>query len=324
MLSNDISLRALEVFVSIARTGSIAKTAGDLSLSVASVSQQLKSLEDSLGRPLLDHSRRPMVLTPAGRSFVQRAEQGLMDIARGWAEAQVPELRQLTSLRLGVIDDFDTSITPDLTTILAERISDCAFRLHSRPSHELCRLVSEGALDIAVAAMPEEGLPGAIEVPILQDPFVLILPAGASFDGKSWESLPQDLEFLRFDREQRIGARIEAELRRLGLDFPNRYELDANPSLNALVASGRCFAVSTVLSWLQAERFHDKISVHPLPGASFARTISIVAAPSFPRDALAGITSTLRQLVQTQALDTALQRHPWLAGAFRLMDEVRP
>ncbi len=34
---------------------------------------------------------------------------------------------------------------------------------------------------------------------------------------------------------QMIGRQIEAQLRRLRLDFPNRFELGSNPAINALV-----------------------------------------------------------------------------------------
>ena len=61
-----VTLKGLEVFEGIARTGSVAATAESLSMSAPAVSQQLKNLDAALGVDLIDHSRRPMRLTPAG------------------------------------------------------------------------------------------------------------------------------------------------------------------------------------------------------------------------------------------------------------------
>ena len=77
MTKSDLSLRWLESFQVTAATGSVRAAAQELGLSVSTVSQHLKSLEDQLGAPLLDHGRRPMGLTPVGANFLRHVELGL-------------------------------------------------------------------------------------------------------------------------------------------------------------------------------------------------------------------------------------------------------
>lgn len=70
MPSLPFTLRQLEVFASLAATGSFRRTADDLGISQASVSNQVKTLEEQLGVELFDRKpgRRP-VLRPDGLAF---------------------------------------------------------------------------------------------------------------------------------------------------------------------------------------------------------------------------------------------------------------
>lgn len=319
MISKDISLRGLEIFSVIARTGSVARTAEELAMSLPAVSQQLRSLEDSVGRPLLDHSRRPMVLTAAGRAFHRRTEEVLRQLRQALSEASLLDLRKVTQLRLGMIDDFDNQVTPDLTTALAAALSDCEFRLHVRPSHELCEMAVARQLDVAVAASPEGGLAGLTEHPLIGDPFVLIVPRGHRVDPAApWAAL-RALPFLRYDHGQMIGQQIEAYLRRLRLSFPNRFELGSNPAILALVAQERGWAITTLVSYLRSVRFHDRIDVHPLPQPAFARTISLFAAEDWIPDAAADIAQTIRGLLTASVVAPARERFPWLADSLAVL-----
>lgn len=60
-------LRLLLVFETFLRTGTTQRAAAELNVTQPAISQALKSLESFVGTPLLDRSRRPPVLTEAGR-----------------------------------------------------------------------------------------------------------------------------------------------------------------------------------------------------------------------------------------------------------------
>ena len=71
MQNNDLSLKWLKAFQLVAQSGSVQTVAADMGLSVSTVSHHLSKLEENLGVLLLDHSRRPMVLTPPGTVFLR-------------------------------------------------------------------------------------------------------------------------------------------------------------------------------------------------------------------------------------------------------------
>lgn len=316
MIQKGITLRGLEVFDAVARTGSVARASDLTGLSHAAVSQHVKQLEQALGQPLIDHSRRPMQPTAAGRQFLGRSQEALRQIRQGQAEAAAPKLGHLTDLRLGVIDDFENDVTPELAIALAGAMAECRFRLLTRPSHALIEGLQAGETDLAVAAMPEHSVPELSERPLLRDPFLLALPRGHAPPAGADLSCLADLPFLRFTSDQMIGQRIEQELSRQGLNLPRRFELDSVGSLHALVAAGAGWAITTPLSYLRGQRFREAVTLAPLPfGDQPARRISLFARPWID-DVADDLARTLRGMVEARVTGPLSDRMPWLQGQF--------
>ncbi len=75
-------LNALRAFECAARTGSFAAAGGELSVTPAAVSLQVKNLESWLGRQLFTRRANQVRLTDAGRDYYQNAAAALGEIAR--------------------------------------------------------------------------------------------------------------------------------------------------------------------------------------------------------------------------------------------------
>ena len=112
------ALWGIEVFVAAAEEGSISAAARRLGVSPSAVSQQLSGLEAALGATLLDRSGRPMQVTPAGAMFRRHAQTILNAASEARAELAMADLAGMTTLRLGVIEDFDSDVTPHLLSQL--------------------------------------------------------------------------------------------------------------------------------------------------------------------------------------------------------------
>lgn len=65
-------LPTLPAFEAVARLGSVRAAAEALCVTPSAISHQLARLEESLGRPLFDRRNRRMVLTEAGRAYLNR------------------------------------------------------------------------------------------------------------------------------------------------------------------------------------------------------------------------------------------------------------
>ncbi|MEP4196752.1 MAG: LysR family transcriptional regulator [Aliishimia sp.] len=320
MLPKGVTLRGLEVFEALASTGAVAQAAQLTGLSQPAVSQQIKTLETALGVALIDHSKRPMRLTPTGESFLVRAQAALSQLRIAQSELTTMDLTHLSALSIGLIDDFDNDLTPRLVTILAQNLTKCRFKLVTAPSHEITEAMQEKRLHIAVAASSGKMIDGVHEFPLIRDPFILVAPKGALSKPPTNFSDLADLPFLRYDRDQLIGRQIAGHLSRQQISFPERLEVGSHLALMAMVARSIGWAITTPLGFMRAGRFHDQLSAYPLPIQAFSRTIVLYAganwAGSVPRD----IAHAVKRLASEQIIQPALAANPWLAGDFQLLE----
>lgn len=310
-----VSIRGLEVFEALAETGSVGAVAERLGLSAPAVSQQIKNLSAAVGAPLIDQARRPMVLTPAGRQFLRHVETALDALRHGQRDLVAPDLSQVSSLRMGVIEDFENEVTPLLATRLAETMQHCEFRLHTGASHVLLNRIATGELDIAICAAGRSAPPGVTAHPLLEDPYILAVPRGTDKE-QGIEALGH-LRLLRRDQAQVMGQQIEEALTRQGLDLPNWFEIDSNQSISALVAGGTGWTITTPLSLLRAGRFQDAIDAHPLPFQGFSRHIVLYSGPDWADEVPARIAGLARDLIETHFIRPGLSQMPWLEDRFR-------
>lgn len=307
-----LSLWGIEVFAAVAEEGSVSAAARRLGASPSAVSQQLTNLEEALGAPLVDRTARPVALTPAGQIFRRRAEAILNEATRARAELALADLSRLTDFRLGMIEDFDAEVTPRLLAGLAEDFRDCHFLLETGPSHRLLDALDTRALDIVVAAdmgPPAEGM----EVhPLLEDPFVAVLPRGRRDDLAA-------LPLIQYSERHHMGRQIAAHLAHQNLRLSRRFELDSYHAILAMVAQGAGWAILTPLGAFHAHRFREATELAPLPFAPFSRRIALSARKGVLGDMPERTAARLRSLLDDLVVRPATQRLPWLEGSLRLL-----
>ncbi|MCK1623557.1 LysR family transcriptional regulator [Bradyrhizobium sp. 147] len=93
-------LRDLDVFVAIARTRNFRRAAQDIRVSVSSLSQRLRDLEERLGVRLMNRTTRSVALTEAGELLLSRVAPALRDVSE--ALDLVRGLREVPSGRLRI------------------------------------------------------------------------------------------------------------------------------------------------------------------------------------------------------------------------------
>ena len=91
-----IPLRAIGVFHAVARTGSVTRAADELGVTPSAVSQQIQSLEVSLGTTLIGKSGRNVVLTEAGEQYFEMIRAEIEGIAE--ATQRIRGFRSVTTL----------------------------------------------------------------------------------------------------------------------------------------------------------------------------------------------------------------------------------
>ncbi len=309
-----LTLWGVEVFLAAAEEGSVSAAARRLGASPSAISQQITNLETVLGAELLNRSNRPMTLTPAGRMLRTRAQVIQSEAARARSEIAGLDLTRLGQLRLGMVEDFEASVTPTLIADMADSLSKTQFELQTGPSHRLLDKLEHRALDVVVAA--DLGPPAAwMDVrPLLRDPFVMVVPKG---HGATLEALAA-LPYIEYTSRHAMGRALSAHLSEQGMRTPRRFELDSYRAMLAMVAGGTGWTILTVLGAQHAGRYASEIDVHPLPVAPLSRQLSLFAHTDGMPDMAEDIAVRLRPLIQTRVVAPALQTWPWLADQIGL------
>jgi len=318
-LSDTVSLKALEVLDELSRTGSMQEAASRLNMSTPAASQQLKQLEATLGRSLVVHNRRPMELTRHGQAYLFQVRIALQHLRLGAAELLSDDQGALQSLRIGIIDDFDTEVSPLLATALADTYRPTQLSLTTATSTRIIESIASNELDTGVAANPVELPPDVLEIPLLNDPFVLAVPKGYLPDKPIKLDDLAPLPFLRYDRTLALGRQVDTHLARLRLELSSNMALDSNQAIYALIANGNGWALSTMVGYRRAQRFHDHIDIHPLPFAPFSRTISLLYHRHWAAAVANDIAGMLRDILQAHVVEPAHLDCTWLGESFQLV-----
>jgi len=163
-----VELRLLRYFVAVAEELHFARAAERLHIAAPSLSQQIKSLEATLGTPLFVRDRRHVELTPAGRMLLPDARE-ILELA---ARAQHRVAGATGPLRVGYVSWLPEQLTA--SAALDIRIDEWIM-----PSHVQIARVLDGGLDAAVAwtGSRDERLDFRLLWP---EPLLAVTPAGRS------------------------------------------------------------------------------------------------------------------------------------------------
>ncbi len=316
----DLSLKWLELFKVCATKGSLQAAADEMGLSLSTASHHLGRLEKTLGVDLFDHARRPMRLTPTGTAFLRKIDLALYQIRTAQAEASAGNPANAGYLRIGMIEDFDSDIAPDLAVFMSRQMPQCDFSYHTDSSHTIIKMLRDRVLDMGVVAYSSESLPDLEDYPFLRDPFIVIAPKDIPQTPAELMQGASNLPFLRFSDGLYIGRQIESHLRRLGRVLPNRFECANSNTLMAMVAAGTGWTITTGLLFSHGKAFQDRVQVHPFPGKTFARTLSVVATPDCAQSVVKQVRGKVSALLADGALPTLHAQLPWLRDGFKLID----
>ncbi|HEY4927724.1 MAG TPA: LysR family transcriptional regulator [Acidimicrobiales bacterium] len=218
----------LRTFVAIYRSGSVTEGAAQRSLSQPAASQQLKSLERSMGHPLFIRSPHGVDPTRSGRELyvsvadaLDRLEPVLTGLDSGVVRPGTP------ALRLGSSPEYFTyGVVPHLTTDVP------ALSVRFGPDADLVALLLHGELDVVVTTT-DPARRGLAPVPLGTTPFVLVsapeyLPGpppgdldglGRALAGRDWVAYSAELPRTRRFWQASLGRPFAASLRLVAPDL---------------------------------------------------------------------------------------------------------
>jgi DNA-binding transcriptional LysR family regulator len=285
------SIRMLKTFWAVAKGGSFAAAAETVSLTQAAVSLQMRSLEETLNRPLFDRSARQIMLSRHGRELLPKVEQILTLLDELSADPQDVMQGPVTiGAVVSVIGALSFAVA-QLKTL--HPLLDV--RLLSARSDELAAMVERGDVDIAAIVGREgETLPPHLHwTTLYTEPFVLVTHPDVAPDTP--KAILAVHRFLRFDRHVRTGVLVDQVLRTLAFPVNEYLELNSIDTIVSLVRKNVGVAVLPLLHG--GDWKHDlRLQLLPLPTARLLRTVGVIQRTAFARR---GITAAIVDLLES-------------------------
>ena len=311
----DISLRSLQVFVAVEETGSMTLAAARLGASRSGVSQQITNLELTLGASLFDRVARPMVLTPVGAVLRRHAHHILEAVSAARTELLELSLSALVELRLGIIDDLDASVTPELVSHIRSLYPRCQLSVNSGRSDSLTSALVKRQDDVVLTGVLPDDMSHFEDYPILRESFIIAAARGALAGG---EGLRRELEtapFVRYTSAMPMGQLINQHLRRLRIELPAPFAFDASRSVFAMMQKCGGWTITTPLCLRDAAQERDTFDYFRLPFAGFTRTIRLVARREELGHLPGRLASLCRRLIAEQIVPGVRSVAPWTDDA---------
>jgi DNA-binding transcriptional LysR family regulator len=317
----EISLRSLQVFVAVEETGSMTVAAERLSTSRSAISQQVTNLEHLVGASLFDRTARPMTLTPNGVVLRRHAHHILEAVSAAKTELMELSMSALVELRIGMIDDLDASMTPELVGHIQKLYPRCQLVVSSGRSDTLLDNLVNRSLDIITTGLLPQDMSGFQDYPILRESFIIAAPRGVLKQGEDLKAQLIRVPFVRYHPAMPMGQMINQHLRRLRIDLSAPFSFDASRSVFSMMLQSGGWTMTTPLCLLDAAPNLNEVECFKLPFAGLSRTIRLVARREefghLPQQ-LAGIC---RRLIAQHTLPQARALTPWSNDSFVMLGD---
>lgn len=301
-------LNAIQIFLTLAQTGSMQKTAEQYGLSASAISQNIASLEKQFGVELFDHKTRPLQLSLGGRQLMQEAEKILKD---AWhltnaIKSTVPENLHL---RLGFSESVSHSLAPLICGALLSRVK--TFSAFTAMTQTLKEQVEKRQLDILISPESFDNEQSFFREPLLSEQYLLVLPQTEKSikNLNQLRNLSQRLPYIRYNVDSTDRIQCERVFRKLNIEQNESIGVEGSFTMVGLVAQGLGWAIMPALGIWQGRKWTEAIQVIPIPGVEIRRTQWIVTPSK-------GFENLVREIKDkaTDAIDTHIVS--WLEQAY--------
>jgi len=172
---------SLRLFLHLSRTLRFLRTSRECHVSPSALSRAVQRLEREVGWPLLERDRRTVRLTAEGATFAEHARDTLERWERLGRELKARSKADALSGTIAIFASVTAcqSFLPGMLSGFRERFPDIHIRLETGYAADALEMLAEGAVDVAVAALPDR-VPATLAARVLiHTPLTFIAPASA-------------------------------------------------------------------------------------------------------------------------------------------------
>lgn len=176
----QMELTPLRYLVAIAEAGHMTRAAEALGVSQPALSAAVRKLEDELGVPVFDRTGKGVVLTEAGRVFVEHARGSLRAVEAGKHAVRALAGLESGTIRVGGGATAMGYLLPPAVRATRQEHPGLRFYVREAGSDAIAGAILTGELDLGVVTLPitHVGAGDLMSVGTVQDELRLIAPAG--------------------------------------------------------------------------------------------------------------------------------------------------
>jgi DNA-binding transcriptional LysR family regulator len=229
----------LRYFLAVAQTGRFTLAAKSCNVSQPSLSIQVAKLEEELGGPLFERTRKGGKLTARGEVFLPRAKAILEQMESAKEDAKALSGLSLGKVSLGCMPTTGAHLLPPILSAFRKAYPKIQIQLKEESSPGLAKDLEEGEVELAL--VDDAGLrPSLDHQVLLTEPLLLALPPRHILAKKRKVALKQAVGEPFILMKAGHGFRqITLEIfRGAGLEPKVVFESGGIETVQALVASG--------------------------------------------------------------------------------------
>ena len=237
-MAASLDLDLIRAFIAVASEKSFSRAAEKLLRGQSAVSLQIKRLEETLGRRLMDRTPRTVTLTPQGEAFLEDARRLIALNDAALARLSEPEVAG--AVRLGTPEDFATSHLPRVLSRFADAYPAVALEVTCDLTLNLAMAFREQTLDMVLLKREPQSAGAGIRVWREHLVWVTARPA-SSYESLSGSGAP--LPLVASPPPCVYRKRAVASLDRAGLSWRMAYSCASLAGMLAAVRAGLGIAV---------------------------------------------------------------------------------
>ena len=172
-----MTLTELRYVVTLARERHFGRAAERCHVSQPTLSVAVKKLEDELGIPLFERSKSSIRVTETGLRIIEQAQRVLDQVGLIKDMAQDGKNQLNSPLKVGAIYTIGPYLFPHLLPELRRAAPEMPLYIEENYTANLRQKLRQSELDAIIIALPFEE-PEVVTLPLYDEPFVVLLPAG--------------------------------------------------------------------------------------------------------------------------------------------------
>lgn len=229
----------MRLLVEIERRGSLSAAAQAIGIGQPSASAHLRTLESAAGQRLVERNGRGSRLTEGGRVLAAHAAQALAALAAGEQELGALAGLQTGTIRLGASTAPGAYLLPDTLGCFRRDFPGVDVEVEIAASGEILRRLLSGRVEMAIVGVDEADDRVSLQ-PFLADEIVGVAQPGhvEIANGKLAPKKLAALTLLCREPDSSSRARVERELREIGVEPASVWELGSTEAVKRAVREG--------------------------------------------------------------------------------------